>query len=68
MLREGYGGGEGCARRGEAGRNVVEGQGTETEGAAMRVKWNGRAGVEQKARDGTRRSMTERNGAEKKLS
>ena len=68
MLRERYGGGEGCARRGEAGRNVVEGQATETEGAAMRVKWNGRAGVEQKARDGTRRSMTERNGAEKKLS
>ena len=47
---------------------MVEGQGTETEGAAMRVKWNGRAGVEQKARDGTRRSMTERNGAEKKQS
>ena len=37
---------------------MVEGQGTETEGAAMRGKWNGRAGVEQKARGGTRRRGT----------
>ena len=39
-----------------------------TEGGAKLVKWNGRAGMEQMPRDGTRRSMTERYGAEERQS
>ena len=55
---------------GEARRGGMwwRGRAGETEGEAKRVKWNGRAGMEQKARDGTRRSMTERNGAEERQS
>ena len=57
--------GHGEARRG--GMRWM-GMAGETEVAAERVKWNGRAGVEQMARDGTRRGMTERNGAEERQS
>ena len=55
---------------GEARRGGMRwrGRAGETEVGAKRVKWNGRAGMEQKARDGTRRSMTERNGAEERQS
>ena len=53
------------ARRGEMRRRGSE---RETEGGANRGKWNGRAEMEQKVKAGTRRSMTERNGAEERHS
>ena len=65
MRRDGHGRGGGCAVARQGGMRW-RGWAGGAEGRAKLANLSGRAGMEQMPRDGTRRTMTERYGAEER--